>query len=214
MVLRLFRALMPKEERFVEHFTAHAHRLVAASDALAALMAATGDARELRMADLGTIEREADAITHETMLALHRAFITPFDRSDIHALINALDDAVDLIEEVGQHAELYRVTEFTPHMHDLAVVIQNSARLLCEVMPLLTNIGRNADRINGLCDQVGRLESDADVMLRDSLSDLIARSPEVIAFLGQKEVYERLEEVTDRCSDVADIIEGIVLDQV
>lgn len=214
MVLRLFRALMPKEERFVEHFAAHANRLVAASDALSALMVAEGPAREQRLVDLGTIETEADAITRETMVALHRAFITPFDRSDIHALINALDDAVDLIEEVGQHAELYRVTTFTPRMQELAGVIQKSARLLEEVMPLLPAITRNADRINALCDQVGKLESDADRLLRESLSELIGRSPEMIDFLGQKEVYDRLEEVTDRCADVADIIEGIVLDQV
>lgn len=214
MVLRLFRALMPKEERFVEHFTAHADRLVAASDALAALMAADGSDRGQRLVDLGTIESEADAITRETMVALHRAFITPFDRSDIHALINALDDAVDLIEEVGQHAELYRVTSFTEHMRQFAALIQESARLLAEVMPLLNAVTRNADRINALCDQVGKLESQADRLLRDALSDLIGGGPDLIAFLGQKEVYERLEEVTDRCADVADIIEGIVLDQV
>lgn len=214
MVLRLFRALMPREERFIEHFAAHAGRLVAGADALAAFMAAGPEDRPARFKDVCTIEGEADAVTHETIIALHRAFITPFDRSDIHALSTALDDAVDLMEEVAQHASLYRVEEFSPRMHEFAVLIRKAAGLLAEVMPMLTDITRNAQRITALCDQVGRIESEADRLLRLALSELIAEKPETIAFLGRKEVYELLETATDRCDDVADIIEGIVLDHV
>lgn len=214
MVLRLFRALMPKEERFVEHFAAHAGRLVAASDALAALMAADGADRAARSAEIGAIESEADAITRETIVALHRAFITPFDRSDIHALINALDDAVDLMEEVAEHAALYKVATFDAHMRAFGEEIQKATRILADVMPLLSDITRNAERITGLCDQVGKIESQADRLLRTALTELIAERPDVIAFLGRKEVYDLLEAVTDRCANVADVIEGIVLDHV
>lgn len=214
MPIRLFRALMPREERFVDHFAAHTNRMVAAADALAALMAAPPEERAARSAEIGAIESEADAITRETIIALHRAFITPFDRSDIHALINSLDDAVDLMEEVAENAALYRVEHFDERMRELAAEIQRAARILAEVMPMLTHIGRNAQRITGLCDEVGKIESQADRMLRTALSELIAERPDLIVFLGRKEVYEQLEAVTDRCADVADVIEGIVLDNV
>lgn len=214
MVLRLFRALMPKEERFVEHFAAQAQRLVAASDALAALMAADPADQPARAAEIGAIESEADAITRETILALHRAFITPFDRSDIHALINAMDDAVDLMEEAAEHASLYKVHAFDVHMQAFGAEIQKATRVLADVMPLLSDIGRNAERITGLCDEVGKIESQADRLLRTALSELIAANPDTIAFLGRKEVYDLLEAVTDRCANVADVIEGIVLDNV
>lgn len=213
-MLSLFRALMPKEERFVEHFTELSGRLVAASDALAAMMAAGPEDRPARIADLSTVESEADAVTRETILALHRAFITPFDRSDIHALVNALDDAVDLMEEVAEHVTLYKITVFDSYTHDFAAEIQKAARILAEVMPLLSNITRNAERVNGLCDQVGRIESQADRILRSALSELIGQGPDVITFLGRKEMYELLEKATDRCANVADIIESIVLDHV
>ncbi|HLO79270.1 MAG TPA: DUF47 family protein [Magnetospirillum sp.] len=214
MALKFIRSLMPREERFVANFTAHADRLVAASGALIAMMQATPAEREARFADVRAIEKQADTIARETLMALHRAFITPFDRSDIHALITAQDDTVDLIEDVGQHALLYKIEHFTPCMLDLARLIEDGAKLLAEAIPLLTDVNRNVSRISQLCEKVGQIESEADKALHQGLSDLIAQSPETIAFLGCKEVYEMLEAVTDRCDDVADLIEGIVLDHV
>lgn len=213
--MRLFRYLMPKEERFVDHFAAHAGRMVAAAGALRGVMSAPdAGARAEKFTELSTIESQADAIARETIVALHRAFITPFDRSDIHALSTALDDAVDLIEEVAQQAELYNVTEFSPGMRELGVMIEDAAKLLAEVIPLLSEINRNAERINGLCQRVGEIESEADHVLRRALSELIRQQPDPITFLGRKEVYQLLEAVTDRCDDVADLIEGILLDHV
>ncbi len=214
MALKFIRSLMPKEERFVLNFTAHAERMVAAAQALTAMMKAPPDQQEARFKDVCAIESQADTIARETLVALHRAFITPFDRSDIHALTTALDDTIDLIEDVGQHTMLYRISNFTPHMLDLASMIEESSRLLAEAIPLLTDISRNAERINVLCQKVGSIESQGDRVLRAALSDLIAARPEPITFLGQKEVYELLETVTDRCDDVADLIEGILLDHV
>jgi predicted phosphate transport protein (TIGR00153 family) len=192
---------LPREERFVDHFSAHTERMVAAADALVAMMEADEKDREERFRDVCTIEGEADAITRTTIVALHRTFITPFDRSDIHSLITALDDAVDFIEEVAQHAMLYQVKEFSPRMRELAALIQSGARLL-------------AERITALCEKVSRIESDADKLLRLALSELIAERPDSISFLGRKEVYELLEAVTDRCDDVGDVIAGIVFDHV
>ncbi|NFV79414.1 DUF47 domain-containing protein [Magnetospirillum aberrantis] len=214
MALKFIRALMPREERFVENFAAHAERLVAASGALIAMIQAPPEEREARFEDIRVIEKQADTIARETLMALHRAFITPFDRSDIHALITAQDDTVDLIEDVGRHALLYRIERFTPHMLELARQIQEGAKMLAEAIPLLSNVDKNVVRITQLCERIGRIESEADTALHQGLSALIAEQPTTIAFLGAKEVYEMLEAVTDRCDDVADLIEGIVLDHV
>lgn len=214
MLMRLFRALMPKEEDFVGRFAAHTERMVAAADALATAMKAAPDDLPARFQDVRTIEGEADKITRDTIITLHHAFITPFDRSDIHKLITSLDDAVDLMEEVVQHAVLYNVNVFTPRMHEFATLIQKSARILEKTMPKLHDITKNAEEIRTLCDQVGQIESEADTVLRAALSELIAAAPEPITFLGLKEVYELLETVTDCCDDVANVIEGIVLDHV
>lgn len=214
MALKFLRSLMPKEERFVEHFTAHAQCIADAAIALTAMMQAPAGERENRFAQVCSIESQADSIAKDTLVALHRAFITPFDRSDIHALTTALDDAVDLIEDVAQHAMLYRIDSFGPRMIEMAAMIEAGAKLLVQVLPLLDNINANVARINSLCEQVGKIESDGDRLLRQALAELIAEKPDTIAFIGKKEVYDLLETVTDRCDDVADLIEGIVLDHV
>jgi hypothetical protein len=210
--MRLFRFLMPKEEKFVDHFVAHSGLIVAAADALAAMMAADQKDRPARALEVSEFEIQADVIARQTLVALHRAFITPFDRSDILALSKALDDAVDLIEEVVLGAQLYQVVEFDRHMRGLAGMIQEISRLVAEVMPLLHDITGNALRINALCEQIAKLEGQADIVLRDAISDLVAQRPDTITFFGRKEVYELLEAVTDSCDDVADVIEGLVLD--
>lgn len=210
--MRLLRMLMPKEENFIDSFVAHSACMVAAAHKLGELMETQPAAQEQCLKDLSAIEKSADVITRQTTVALHRAFLTPFDRSDIHALIVALDDAVDLIEEVGQRAALFRVTEFTPRMRDLGGMILEMANLLAEMMPLLTNISGQAERINEFCEKLSRIETEADHVLRDALTELIAEQPEPIAFFGRKDVYELLEAVTDRCDDVGDVVEGILLD--
>jgi hypothetical protein len=212
--MRLLRFLMPKEEKFVDHFVAHSAMIVAAADALAAMMAADEKDRPARGREVSEIERNADRIGRQTIVALHRAFLAPFDRSDIHALSKALDDAVDLIEGVVLGAELYQVVEFDQHMRGLATMIQEQARLVAEVTPLLRNITGNADRISALCEKISKVENEADRALRLAMMDLVAERPDTIGFFGRKEVYDLLEAVTDSCDDVGDVIEGIVLDQV
>ncbi|MTJ83520.1 MAG: DUF47 family protein [Telmatospirillum sp.] len=214
MFMRLFRSLMPKEERFVENFIAHSGYIVAAADALAAMMAPDQQDRPSRGREVCENESLADEVSRQTLISLHRAFLTPFDRSDILALSNALDDAIDHIEEVVLHAALYEVSEFDNHMRKITGQIQQAARLVAEIMPLLHNITANADRIRSLCEAVSSIESDADEALREALSDLIEQRPDTITFFGRKEVYELLEAATDCLDDVADVIEGLVLDNV
>lgn len=214
MFMRVFRSLMPRDERFVENFVAHSGFIVGASKALMAMMAPEEADRAARGREVCAIESEADVIARQTIISLHRAFITPFDRSDILALSNALDDAVDHIEEVVLHAALYQVVEYDGHMRKLADQILRAACQVAEVMPLLHNITSNAERIRSFCEAVSKIEGEADDTLRDALCDLIASQPDTITFFGRKEVYELLEAATDSLDDVADVIEGIVLDHV
>jgi predicted phosphate transport protein (TIGR00153 family) len=212
--MRLLRFLMPKEEKFIDLFVEHSKLIVAAADALAAMMAADQQDRPARAREVSSFEEQADQITRQTIVALHRAFITPFDRSDILALSKALDDGVDLIEGVVQGAKLYEVTEFDQHMRELGSMIQEISHLVAEVMPLLHNLSRNATKINHLCERISKIEDKADVVLRLAMTQLVAQKPDTITFFGKKEVYELLEEVTDSCDDVAGIIQGLLLDHV
>jgi len=214
MLMRLIRYLMPKEERFLEHFIAHSSCIVESGKALQAFMEAPPAQRPERMTSLSAIEKQADAIARQTVISLHRAFITPFDRSDILALSNALDDAVDLIEEVAMHAELYRIETFDPSMQGLIKLIGRCAEQVTEVIPLLDDMTRNAERIRTLCEAIAQTEGEADDALREAMYQLVAEHPEPITFFARKEMYELLEAVTDRCDDVAEVIEGIMLDHV
>lgn len=213
--MRVFRSLMPREERFLEDFIAHSALIVAAADKLMEFMTISGEEeRRACSLELSKLEKEADKIERKTIVALHRAFITPFDRSDIRTLVQTMDDIVDLIEDVTHHSALYGVMDFSPRMIELAKVIQSQAKRVQEVIPLLSNVSGNASRIRVLCDIISTLESDGDRLLYDALKELIKEAPPVTEFLGRKDIYEILEAVTDRCDDVGDVIEGIVLDHV
>lgn len=214
MFTRLIRALLPREEPFIAHFSAHARCMVSGARALTAMMNASESDRDARFQDVCRIESEADAITRETLLGLHRAFLTPFDRSSIYSLITAQDDVLDMIEDVAQRAIMYGVQDYCPIMLGFAQQIEDGAILLSEIIPLLSDISRNADEITSVCEKVSRIESEADRALRAALSDLFKNQRDPIVLIARKEIYELLETVTDRMDDVGDLIEGIVLDHV
>ncbi|CAK0772618.1 putative pit accessory protein [uncultured Gammaproteobacteria bacterium] len=213
MLLRLFHALMPKEEKFIDHFCAHSKKIVAAADALHALMIEPDDAPRHRRTIYHN-EGEADRITRDTLLAIHRTFITPFDRADIHGLITAMDDTIDLIEETAQRTELYEVSDFTTEMKEMAESAQKCAIIIHDTVPLLGAISKNSDLISKQCIEVSKIEGHADRKLRKGLSELIKSGRDPIAVMTRKEIYESLESIIDRCDDVMNVIQGIVIEHV
>jgi predicted phosphate transport protein (TIGR00153 family) len=213
MFFRLFRAVMPKEEKFVHLFSQHAEKILAAARALEDMMADGAD-MDVHFKRICTFEGEADIITRQTLQALHRSFITPFDRDQIHKLITTMDDAVDGIEEVAQRVDLYGVKDFTADMQALAAGIGTCATLLVEAIPLLDSVNRHADTINRLCDAIGQQESAADKRQHEGLRRLFATEKDPVRLITRKEVYQRLEKVSDRFDDVANVIETIVIEQV
>ena len=212
ILLRAYRALMPRDNRFIERFSEHARLIVPAAEAFRALMSGDGRAEE-HAAEISRLEDAADQITRDTVLAIHRTFITPFDRSQILDLITALDDTIDLMKDTGRRMIRYGVG-FTPEMQTMADCAVRAARQICDAMPLLGAIDRNAERLSALSITVRRIEGEADELLDRGLRALFAGDTSPGHKLTVEKVYDLVEAVVDRCEDVVDVIDGIVVEQV
>ena len=212
-MMRWFKALMPKEERFFELFARHSEAVLAGAEALRAMLEG-GDAIQRNYQIVMDREQDADDVTREVLIAVRRTFITPFDRSDIHGLITAMDDTIDLMEETAQRIELYEVTDFTEEMKEMAESAHKCALIIRQTIPLLAAINKNSRQINELCVEVSKIEGQADRRLRQGLSKLIKGGYDPILILTRKEIYEVLESVIDRCEDVMDAVQGIVIEHV
>ena len=206
----MFGRLMPKEGRFFELFNEHAEQIVLGSRELVALMVA-GDDIQRRAFTIETIEKRADRITQATIEMLHTTFITPLDRDEIHQLITRMDDILDLMEDVSQPIFLYDVKVLTPETKKLAEICELCCDQVKQAVSLLSNMD-NAKVILKACDEIDRLESEADHVMRAAMAKLFRDEPDVRQVIKMKAIYELLETVTDRCEDVANIIEGIVLE--
>ena len=206
----MFGRLMPREGNFFELFNAHAERIVEGSRELAAMIG-TFSELEAHAQRIDGAERAADKITHETITLLHKTFITPFDRDQIHQLITTMDDILDLIQDVAESIALYDLRRITPEAKQLAEINQMCCERVRTAVSLLTNIKRPADILKS-CEEIDRLESDADRVLRGAMSKLFRDEPDVKQLIKLRTIYELLETISDRCEDVANIIEGIVLE--
>ncbi|MEO8717766.1 MAG: DUF47 family protein, partial [Burkholderiales bacterium] len=156
-------------------------------------------------------ERAADKITHECITLLHTTFITPFDRDQIHKLITSMDDILDLIQDVAESVALYDLRRVTPEAKQLADICRMCCERVQTVVGLLTNVKR-PDAILKLCQEIDRLESDADRVMRSALSKLFREESDLKQVMKMRMIYDLLETITDRCEDVANVVEGIVLE--
>ena len=206
----MFARLMPQEGRFFELFNEHAEQVVQGSRELAALMA-SGDDLERRAHNVESIEKRADRITRTTIELLHKTFITPIDRDDIHQLISKMDDILDLIEDSAQLMFLYDVRVPKPDAKKLADICVTCCEKMQNAVALLSKMD-NAAAIMTICNEIDRLESEADHVMRAAMSRLFRDEPDVRELIKLRTIYEHLETVTDRCEDVANIIQGIVLE--
>ncbi|HEV7476569.1 MAG TPA: DUF47 domain-containing protein [Burkholderiales bacterium] len=202
--------LMPREGKFFDLFNAHAERIVEGSRELAAMIG-TFTELEAHAQRIDAVERAADKITHETIALLHKTFITPFDRDQIHQLITTMDDILDLTQDVAESIALYDLRRATPEARQLAEINQMCCERVKTAVGLLTNI-KNPEAILKCCEEIDRLESDADRVLRGAMSKLFRDEPDVKNLIKLRTIYELLETISDRCEDVANIIEGIVLE--
>ncbi|WP_207459068.1 DUF47 family protein [Azospirillum sp. SYSU D00513] len=217
-MLSLFRALMPKDERFFDHFTEHSRLITVAAQALLDLLR-EGNDLEARFQVIRKAESEADEVAKTIQLAIHRSFIVPFDRSDIQDLAKRMDDIIDLIQDVARHVTEAGPMPYTVEMHTMAEGILSCARTLNEGIPLLRDIPRNAASLTRMTAEISRLESESDTLLRAAKRRLREESGGLDAPITYRqalvrEIVELLEAVLDAGEDVADIIDSIIVDHV
>ena len=210
----MFARFMPQEGKFFDLFNAHAEQILVGSQALTTMLSVLNESKAVAVEKCAVIddaEHRADETTHETMRQLHTSFITPLDRDQIHHLISGLDNILDLIQDVAYTVVLYDVSNLT----DEAIRLGEICHLCCEqvrkAVVLLDSMDNGAE-IMGICREIDRLESEADRVMRSALSWLFREEADVRTLIKLKAIYELLETVTDRCEDVANIIEAIVLE--
>jgi predicted phosphate transport protein (TIGR00153 family) len=211
--MQLLSRLMPREGQFFELFNRHAAFISQGSVALAMLLQSYDDqsSRAQQIDRIQEFEHAADRITRETVALLHTTFVTPLDRDDIHRLISRMDDILDLIQDTAESLMLYDIQKITPETVHLGDLVKICCDRVQAAVAQLANMA-NAPAILKTCQEIDGLESDADRVMRAGISKLFRDESDVRQIIKLKAVYELLESATDKCQDVANVIEGVVLE--
>jgi uncharacterized protein len=203
------RWFLPKTEDFITLFDQASANIV---EGVSLLRQLAGDLSSVRsgVEQLKEIEHEGDRLTHLTLDKLNTSFITPFDREDIHVLATRLDDILDATDAAGQRLVVYRITKVPPEFLTLADLLVESAKEVQKAVLALPNRKKREEAIAS-CVEINRLENEADVVLREALGDLFANAHDAIEVIKLKELFAFVEDATDRCEDVANVIESIFI---
>lgn len=205
--------LIPQDARFFDLFNRSADNVLQAARLLLDLLE-RGEEIDRKARHLKDIEHTGDEITHEIFRALNRAFVTPLDREDISRLASALDDVVDWIEEAARRIRLYRITEIPPLARRLGRVIADQAGQIAQIMPLLGAGQKSADETERAIHEIHRLENEADDLLAEALATLydgVTGVPQLIGAMHWGDVYQILEDATDKAEEVAVALQSIAL---
>jgi len=206
----LFGGQKKSDRSFYDAFSAHAGKSVEAARLLGTMLTDPSRAAELAKT-ISEVESAGDKITHETIAQLHGTWITPIDRADIHALITRLDDVLDLIEAVSERILLYGITQCPEFVVRLSEVVIRATEAVDKAVSLLPRVKQPKEMLD-LCVEINRLENEADSVYRRALAELFKGGFEAIEVLKWRDLIDNLESATDRCEDVANILEGIVLE--
>lgn len=212
----IFGKLLPREGNFFELFNQHANHIVEGAKAFQLLIQNYADPvlRERYSNDVIMAERAADRVTAEVNRQLHKTFITPFDREQIHSLINSMDDILDLLQDATETMGLYDLNKLTEEVLRLGDLCDRCCERVQHAVSLLDSISKpdSAAAAVKTCEEIDQLESDADRVMRSAMSKLFREENDVRELIKLKTVYEQLESITDCCEDVANLIEGVVLE--
>lgn len=207
--------LLPREGDFFGLFNEHGRRIAEGARAFQSMVVAYDDevARARHAAEVVQAEHAADRVTAEMVRLLHKTFITPIDRAQILGLINAMDDVLDLLQDTTESMSLYDLRHVTEEVRRLADLSVRCCLRVQHAVTLLPRLGEPevADAAIKTCEEIDLLESDADRVMRDAMSALFREEPDVRELIKLKAIYELLEAISDRCEDVANLIEGVVL---
>jgi uncharacterized protein len=206
----LFGKLLPREGNFFELFNNHADQIVLGARAFMCMIENYADAhlREKYALEVDHAEHAADKITAEVNRLLHKTFITPIDREQIHSLINGMDDILDLLQDSAETMQLYDVRAVTEEVLRLGDLSAKCCERVQHAVSLLSKLSQPSAHEAA----IDKLESDADRVLRSAMSRLFREQEDVRELIKLKAIYEQLESITDRCEDVANLIEGVVLE--
>ncbi|MEN3749398.1 DUF47 family protein [Sphingomonas sp. HF-S3] len=208
-----FQRLLPKTGNFFEMFEAHAVTINAAADAMARLLQ-DGSSAQDHIREVIEREHDADNIIREVLQTVRQTFLTPFDRGAITSLIGSMDDAIDEMQATVQAIDLYEVRSFEQEMKDMGAIIVDAARLTAEAMPLLRDVARNGGRLHELTERLVRMEAQADEIHTAGVKRAFKEHGEsdTLRFIVAREIYKHLERIVDAFEDVANEIDGIVID--
>jgi hypothetical protein len=202
--------LLPRQTNFFDFFERHAALTVEAAREFGKLARDDADIDDIS-ARIKDLEHQCDEVTHTCMETLHKTFVTPIDRNDIHRLASKLDDIVDFIDGAARQIALFEITEFPESAREAAIVLVQATEAVERAVKGLRNM-RNQTAIMGECVRINELENQADRIKASSVARLYREENNPIMVLKWHEVFQALENVTDACEDVANVIEGIVLE--
>jgi predicted phosphate transport protein (TIGR00153 family) len=196
---------------FFGAFADHATKSVEATQLLLKMFEHLEDKERLAL-QVGEKEGAGDRLTHDTLKRLHETWITPLDRFDIHNLITKLDDVLDLIEAVSERLVLFEISKAKPPALELARVLLKSCEDVHRAMTLLPEVSKRAQDLLEICVEINRLENEADGIYRHAIAELFRPGNDPIDVMKWRDIFDNLESATDRCEDVANIVEGVVLE--
>ena len=202
-------SLIPREHRFFELFEKSAQNMVKAAQRLKELVD-EWDNIGARVSEITELEHEGDTITHQIMEQLHRTFVTPFDREDIALLADAMDDVVDRIRDAADAMYIYKVNRPDQNARELSAVIVQAATEVEKIVPQLRHRAQ-FKQILERCVEINRLENMADRIWRTAMAELFDGTTDTTEIIKWREIYESMENATDRCEDVANVLEGVAL---
>jgi len=200
---------LPRDERFYDFFEASVRKVTEGAVQLEELIR---DFKEVsvRAKRIKDTEHEGDVVTHDTVAMLNRTFVTPLDREDIHNLITSLDDVLDYIEACAERLNLFKIGKTTEEAMLLVGILVKSVREVEQAVFKLRRL-KGADSIMKNCIEINRLENEGDYVCRAAVAKLFDKENDPLEVIKWKEIYETLENAIDRCEDVANVLEGIVL---
>ena len=202
-------SLFPKNERFFDLFEESARNFVTAAGLLKELMDRC-DAVEEMVRQITELEHHGDTITHLIMAELHGTFVTPIDREDIAQLAQRMDDVMDSIDAAAMRMMLYDITKPTERAKELADIV---VRVTSETSKAIPRLRRSSElsHMREHCIEINRLENEADDVRRSALAELFRDRVELAEVIKWREIYEHMENAVDRCEDIADILEGVMI---
>ena len=200
---------IPREEKFFGLFEEGARNMVKAAQRLKQLVD-TWENVEVKVSEITELEHEGDRITHQIMEQLHRTFVTPFDREDIALLAHSLDDVTDFIHAASDAMLIYKIDRPSQRAKELAGIIVEAATEVERALPRLRHRAQ-LKQILERCVEINRLENAADRVFRSAVAELFDDSPDIANVIKWREIYEHMESATDRCEDVANVLEGVAI---